>query len=281
MRVRFEHVSFAYGSTEALKDITCEFGSGRTVLVVGHNGSGKSTFLKLMNGILKPSNGEVYLGDTSTREKRVSELARRCALSFQNPDDQLFAQTVTKELRFGIDNIGGDGSLLGPVIEAFHLGEHLESNPYSLTYALRRLVAIAGSGAMNTPILALDEPTAGLSLREKKYLGNLVSLLKGRGKTIVIVTHDLNFLLPYADDVLMLRQGEVQFTGSRDDLFARADGRELMRRSGISYPVYARISSAVGSDGVRFSAEEIVDGLIKKRAGTTLRTNGQRQLEGA
>ncbi|HQT91084.1 MAG TPA: ABC transporter ATP-binding protein [Candidatus Kryptobacter bacterium] len=281
MKVKFDRVSFTYGSTEALKDVSCEFGSGRTVLVVGHNGSGKSTFLRLMNGILKPSNGEVRLGDTSTREKPVSELARRCALSFQNPDDQLFAQTVAKELRFGIDNIGGDGSLLGPVIEAFHLGEHLESNPYSLTYALRRLVAIAGSGAMNTPILALDEPTAGLSLREKNYLGNLISLLKGRGKTIVIVTHDLNFLLPYADDVLMLRRGEVQFTGSRDDLFARADGRKLMLRSGISYPVYARISSAVGSDGVRFTAEEIIDGLIKKRAGTTLRTNGQRQLEGA
>ncbi len=179
MKVKFDRVSFTYGSTEALKDISCEFGSGRTVLVVGHNGSGKSTFLRLMNGILKPSNGEVYLGDTSTREKPVSELARRCALSFQNPDNQLFAQTVAKELRFGIDNIGGDGSLLGPVIEAFHLGEHLESNPYSLTYALRRLVAIAGSGTMNTPILALDEPTAGLSLREKKYLGNLISLLKG------------------------------------------------------------------------------------------------------
>ncbi len=281
MRVKFERVSFAYGSTEALKEISCEFGSGRTVLVVGHNGSGKSTFLRLMNGILKPSNGDVHLGDTSTREKPVSELARRCALSFQNPDDQLFAQTVARELRFGIDNIGGDGSLLGPVIEAFHLGEHLESNPYSLTYAIRRLVAIAGSGAMNTPILALDEPTAGLSLREKKYLGNLISLLKGRGKTIVIVTHDLNFLLPYADDVLMLRSGEVQFTGRRDDLFARADARKDMLRSGISYPMYARISSAVGSDGVRFTAEEIIDGLIKKRAGTTLRTNGQRQLEGA
>jgi energy-coupling factor transporter ATP-binding protein EcfA2 len=281
MRVKFERVSFTYGSTEALKEVSCEFVSGKTVLVVGHNGSGKSTFLRLMNGILKPSNGEVYVGDTSTKEKAVSELARRCALSFQNPDDQLFAQTVGKELRFGIDNIGGDGSLLGPIIEAFHLGEHLESNPYALTYALRRLVAIAGSGAMDTPILALDEPTAGLSLREKNYLGNLISLLKGRGKTIAIVTHDLNFLLPYVDDVLMLRKGEVQFAGGRDDLFARADGRELMRRSGISYPVYARISSAVGSDEVRFSAEEIIDGLIKKRAGTTLRTNGQRQLEGA
>jgi energy-coupling factor transport system ATP-binding protein len=204
-----------------------------------------------------------------------------CALSFQNPDDQLFAPTVEKELRFGIDNIGGDGSLLDPIVETFHIREHLVSNPYSLTYALRRLVAIAGSAAMDTPVLALDEPTAGLSIREKQYLGNLISLLKERGKTTIIVTHDLNYLLPYADDLLMLSHGGVQFGGNRDDLFARKDARELMKKSGISYPVYARISSAVGVDKPSFDADEIIEGIIKKRAGATQRTNGQRQLEGA
>ncbi len=264
MRVKYEGVSFAYGSTEALRDITCEFGSGRTVLIVGHNGSGKSTFLRMMNGILKPAKGTVYLGDVPTKEKSTSELARRCALSFQNPDDQLFAQSVAKELRFGIDNIGADGSLLQPIIETFHLGEHLGSNPYSLTYALRRLVAIGGSSAMNTPVLALDEPTAGLSIREKEYLGGLISLLKKQGKTIVIVTHDLNFLLPYADDMLMLSHGMAQFCGRKEALFERGDGRELMRRSGIRYPVYARISAALGSDRVCFGPEEIIDLAAKK-----------------
>ncbi len=264
MSVKYENVFFAYGSTEALKNVSCEFNSGRTVLVVGQNGSGKSTFLRLMNGILKPSRGEVHLGDTSTKDRKTSELARLCALSFQNPDDQLFAQDVEKELRFGIDNIGADGSLLDPIVEAFHLGEHLKSNPYSLTYALRRLVAIAGSAAMDTPVLALDEPTAGLSIREKKFLGNLISLLKNRGKTIVIVTHDLNFLLPYADDLLMLSLGEVQFSGRRDDLFTRNDGRDLMKRSAVGYPICARISSAAGLNKVCFDAGAIVEEMTKK-----------------
>ncbi len=274
MRVTYNGVSFAYNSTYAVRNISCEMESGKMTLVVGHNGSGKSTFLKLMNGILKPSAGEVCLGDIATKERRTSELARQCALSFQNPDDQLFAPTVEKELRFGIDNIGGDGSLLGAVVEALHLGDYLESNPYSLTYALRRLVAIAGSAAMDTPILALDEPTAGLSLREKKYLRDLISLLQRQEKTIIIVTHDLEFLLPYADDLLMLSRGEIKFTGRRDDLFRKGDARELMRQSGISYPIYPRLSSAVGIGETCFDAVQIVESLMKKRAGATLRTNG-------
>ena len=281
MKVTYDHVSFAYQTTAALKDVSCEFESGRTALVVGHNGSGKSTFLKLMNGILKPASGHVHLGETETSGKQTSELARSCSLSFQNPDDQLFAPTVEKELRFGIENIGGDGSLLDPVVETFHLGDHLKSNPYSLTYAQRRLVAIAGSAAMDTPILALDEPTAGLSIREKRNLGDLILFLKGRGKTIIIVTHDLNQLLPYADDLLLLSHGAVQFNGRRDDLFGRKDARELMKRSGISFPVYARISTAIGLENPSFGADEIIEGLLKKRAGAAQRTNGQHQLEGA
>lgn len=281
MKVRYEHVSFAYRTDLALKDVSCEFGSGRTTLVVGHNGSGKSTFLKLMNGILKPTKGRVCLGETSTEGKQTAALSRLCALSFQNPDDQLFAQTVEKELRFGIENTGANGSLLSPVEELFHLGDHLKSNPYSLSYALRRLLAIASSAAMDTPILALDEPTAGLSTREKRFLAGLINFLREKGKTMVIVTHDLNFLLPFADELLILRQGEVQFTGGRDELFAGGEARELLIRSGVSYPVYPRISSAVGLEKEMFDAGEVIGSMEKKRAGATRRTNGQHQLEGA
>lgn len=281
MKVKYEHVSFAYSKAFALRDVSCEFGSGRTTLIVGHNGSGKSTFLKLMNGILKPTEGCVRLGDTSTEGKQTAKLARLCALSFQNPDDQLFAQTVEKELRFGIENTGADGSMLGPVEERLHLRDHLKSNPYSLTYALRRLIAIASSAAMDTPILTLDEPTAGLSMREKKFLADLISFLKEKGKTMAIVTHDLNFLLPFADDLLILRQGQVQFTGERDGLFRGDGARELLKRSGITYPVYPRISSAIGVGKAMFDAGEIVGSIEKKRAGATRRTNGQHQLEGA
>lgn len=281
MKVVYDNVSFAYRETPALKEISIEFKSGQTTLVVGHNGSGKSTFLKLMNAILKPSEGSVFLGDVNTAGKLPSDLARICSLSFQNPDDQLFAQTVEKELRFGLDNIGGDRSLLEPVTEILHLGEVLKSNPYSLTYAFRRLVAIGGAAAMGAPVLALDEPTAGLSIREKSYLGDLISLLNKRGTTIVIVTHDLNFLLPFADDVFMLSGGELHFSGSKSDLFCREDIRDLMKRCGIRYPEFARISAATGLENPFFNAGDIIEELIKKRAGTARRTNGQHQLEGA
>ncbi len=280
MKVKYENVSFNYNPTAALSNVSCEFDSGKTVVVAGHNGSGKSTFLKLMNGILKPTEGRVTLGEIGTEGKRTSELARLCALSFQNPDDQLFAQTVKKELRFGIDNIGGGDGLYDSIVDTFHLSEHLYSNPYALVYAMRRLVVIGATATMGTPILALDEPTAGLSIREKGYLGNLISFLKAKGTTVVIVTHDLNFLLPYSDEMLLLSHGEVQFSGGRDEFFTRKDARDVMRRSGIGYPMYARISSALDLGKTAFDAEEIVEGVGKKRAGTTRRTNGQHQLEG-
>ncbi len=281
MKVIYSRVGFSYPSTSALRNISCEFGSSRTTLVIGHNGSGKSTLLKLMNGILKTTAGEILLGDVSTAGRRTSDLARRCALSFQNPDDQLFAQTVEKELRFGVENTGGDLSLLKPVVDKLHLRDYLTLNPYSLTYAARRLVAIAGSATMDTPILALDEPTAGLSVREKDYLADLILFLKAKGKTLIIVTHDLNFLLPYTDDIVMLRHGEIRFAGMKEELFAGRGSRKLMQDCGVSYPAYVRLSSALGAERVMFDDVEVVGWIEKKRAGATRRTNGQHQLEGA
>lgn len=263
MRISYERVSFSYGSTEVLRNISFAVESGRTALVVGHNGSGKSTLMRLMIGLLKPSTGRILLGETDTVSKRTSELARLCALSFQNPDDQLFAPTVEKELRFGIDNVKNDGRLLDPVISSLSLGPHKESNPYSLTYALRRMVAIAGSAAMDTPILALDEPTAGLSVREKRYLADLIRLLKERGKTIIVVTHDLDFFLPYTDDIVMLSHGEMVFGGERDVLFGKEDARDLMSRCGISLPAYPRLSAAIGFDKAFFSCADILRSLRK------------------
>ncbi|MCL5267069.1 MAG: energy-coupling factor ABC transporter ATP-binding protein [Bacteroidetes bacterium] len=281
MKIVYDGVSFSYPSKTALKNVSCEISPGSVALVVGHNGSGKSTFLKLMNGILKPTQGDVRLEDVNTRDKRVSELARYCALSFQNPDDQLFASTVMKELRFGSENIMGDGSLVDAVSGILHLEDYLQMNPLSLTYALRRLVAIGGSMAMDTPILALDEPTSGLSQREKAYLGSLISHSKSLKKTVVIVTHDLNFLLPFADDILMLSHGEVRYFGGRDNLFDRNDVRQLMAGCGVRYPIYARMSATLGAGKYCYEGKELIDELIKRKAGAAQRTNGQHQLEGA
>ncbi len=265
MRIEFQQVTHSFGSTNALESISCRLASGRTTLLVGHNGSGKSTFLKLMNGILKPSSGRIWLGEVMTSEYRLSQIASMCALSFQNPDDQIFASNVEKEIRFGISNTGRDGSLFLPLVETLHLKDALSQNPFEMNYAMRRLVSIAGTAAMNTPIIAFDEPTAGLSMREKNYFGQLVSLLKELGKTIVIVTHDLDFMLQWADDLLMLSRGQIQYCGSRDAFFGSARARPVIRNCGLRIPNYLRLSRALGTAQPCFSASELVDGLIGKK----------------
>ncbi|MGC8594276.1 MAG: energy-coupling factor ABC transporter ATP-binding protein [Candidatus Kryptoniota bacterium] len=261
MRVAYENVTFSYGEYPALHRVSFEIESGSTTLIVGRNGSGKSTLLKLMNGILKPSHGKVIIGQTDTREKKVSELSRSCALCFQNPDDQLFADTVSKELNFGIKNIGTDGNLLDLVVTTLGLTPLLNSNPYSLSYAMRRLVAIGSVAAMNTPILALDEPTAGLSFKEKEKVSSLLQNLQNRGKTLFVVSHDLNFALPMCKNFLLLDRGTVGFFGNKDEFFSKNDIRRVMRSSGMTFPIYPRMAKALGLKRPAFTCNELLAAL--------------------
>lgn len=283
MKIKFDCVTYSYGITNALDDVSCELAPGTTTLLAGHNGSGKTTFLKLMNGILKPSAGEIWLGEMKTTDFRLSQLAAFCAMSFQNPDDQIFASVVSDEIRFGMENIGGDDSLLGATVRILHLDNVMNANPFELNYATRRMVAIASSVVMNTPVVVFDEPTAGLSLHEKGYLADLIAFLKERGKTIVIATHDLDFLLPWSDSVLMLSRGRIRYLGSRDALFSMRDARSIIRESGIRIPNYVRISKALDISKPCFNAGEIVEGLTsgKGEPAPPTKKDGQRQLEGA
>jgi energy-coupling factor transport system ATP-binding protein len=268
MRVAFDSVTFSYGEYPALKTVSFEIESGTTTLIVGRNGSGKSTILKLMNGILKPTAGRVVLGETDTRTKKVSELSRSYALCFQNPDDQLFADTVSRELTFGIDNIGTGRNLLDLVIDTLELRPILSSNPYSLSYAMRRLVAIGSVAAMDTPVLALDEPTAGLSFREKEKVALLLQKLKSRKKTLVIVSHDLNFALPICQKILLLSKGSILFFGNRGEFFSKEDIRQVMRASGMTFPIYPRMARALGLTQPAFTCNELLIGL---KAATTIK----------
>ncbi|HEY9167761.1 MAG TPA: ABC transporter ATP-binding protein [Candidatus Kryptonia bacterium] len=296
MKITFERVSYSYVNDQsdrglvagnrltetnspsasflALEDVSCVIEEATVSLLAGHNGSGKSTFLKLMNGILKPCGGTVILGDIPTADRKTSELARYCSLCFQNPDDQLFAATVEKEIRFGLENIKSNDSLYRSVLQILNLTELLKSNPFALTYAQKRIVAIAACVAMDTPIVALDEPTAGLSMREKENLKGLLEFLKSRGKTIVIVSHDLEFFLPIADDVVLLSKGRIRYAGGKNGLFGKGNSRVVFRESGVNYPVFRRIAEVLGLEEPSFDAKAIIDELSKKRAGTTLRTNG-------
>lgn len=246
-RVVFEDVRHVYdGGVEALSGIGLEMGSG-CVCLVGQNGAGKTTFVKHMNGLLEPSQGVVRIEGIDTREARVAELARHVGLSFQNPDDQLFHDTVDEEVRYGPKNLGFDDEReeesVERAIEWLDLDDVRERNPYDLGMPRRKRVAVASVLAMDTDTVVLDEPTGGQDAPGTALLGSAIERLVGAGKLVVVITHDVGFARRYAERVIALGQGEVLLDGTPREVFGRPDA---LAETDVDPPTVTRIGDRLG-----------------------------------
>jgi energy-coupling factor transporter ATP-binding protein EcfA2 len=264
LTIKTENLRHTYrGGVQALNGITLTIGDAECVLLLGQNGAGKSTFLKHLNGILKPTSGEVLIGQTNTKVHDLAYLAQFVALSFQNPDDQIFSSTVLEEVTFGPRNIGKEHSsgLANDALRMLGLEEEASSHPYDLHPTKRKLLSIASAIAMDTPIIAFDEPSAGFDLRQRRLLGEAIANLKERKKTIILVSHDLDYSIGYSDTLVLMDRGRVTFHGSRLELFSRPDLRSLLRASGLGPPVLWRMSGLLGFSGPASTIEEFSERL--------------------
>ncbi|MGA9364582.1 MAG: ABC transporter ATP-binding protein [Bacteroidota bacterium] len=246
------------GGIHALKGISLTIAGGKCVLLLGQNGAGKSTLLKHLNGILKPTSGEVLVGETSTRLHDVAFLAQFVALSFQNPDDQISSTSVVEEAMFGPRNLGKQNPeyLAREALRMFSLEEDASTHPYDLHPSKRKLLTIASAIAMDTPVVAFDEPTAGFDVTQRRLFGKALERLKERGKTVILVSHDLDYSLQYSDSVILMDHGSVTFHGGKADLLSRLELRTLLRTSGLGLPILCRMSKAVGLRTTPSSVEE-------------------------
>lgn len=246
-RVVLEDVRHVYeGGVEALSGVSLEMSSG-CVCLVGQNGAGKTTFVKHMNGLLEPSQGVVRIEGIDTREARVAELARHVGLSFQNPDDQLFHDTVDEEVRYGPENLGFDDEredeTVERAIERLDLENVRGRNPYDLGMPRRKRVAIASVLAMDTDTVVLDEPTGGQDAPGTALLGAAIERLVEAGKLVVVITHDVEFARQYADRVIALGQGEVLLDGTAREVFGRPD---VLAETDVDPPTVTRIGHELG-----------------------------------
>jgi cobalt/nickel transport system ATP-binding protein len=222
-----DHVTFAYpDGTIALRDLAVRFPRNRRVAILGANGSGKSTLFLTLNGILKPSQGRVFLGGQPVRYDRagLNDLRRRVGLVFQDPDSQLFAASVRQDISFGPVNLGLPDAEVRQRVAAAVADtqiEDLADRPtHLLSYGQKKRVAIAGVLAMNPDVIIADEPTAGLDPEATARLIQLLDRLHGMGRTIVISTHDVELALAWADEVLVLRRGELLAQGAPERVFS-------------------------------------------------------------
>ncbi len=213
--IEFENVSFKYDSkTEyVLNDITFKINKADFVAIVGKNGAGKTTLIKHFNGLLKPNEGIVRINGLDIVKEPISKMASIIGFSFQNPNHQLFAQNVIKELEFGPKNLKIEESVrdatIKSLIDIFQIEHLLERSPFELSGGERRLVSIASVLTMNQQILVLDEPTYGQDYRQKKQLGSFLKKLTKEGITVVVVSHDMDFILDFIPRAIVLSKGKV------------------------------------------------------------------------
>lgn len=235
--IRTETLSFSYdGSAQALTDINLELRDGEFLALLGANGCGKTTLLKQLNGLLKPSSGKVFLDDKELRLFKDEEIFRRIGMVFQDPNDQLFSASVEQDVAFGAVNLGLKSEEVArrtaealKLVEAF---EHSDKAIHTLSFGQKRRVAIAGVLAMQPETMLLDEPTSGLDPRGASLIMRLLRKLnRENGITMIMATHDVELVPLFSDRVVIMSKGQIIDEGPPGKVFANNDGiREVQLR---------------------------------------------------
>jgi energy-coupling factor transport system ATP-binding protein len=222
---------------EALRGIDVAIHAQEFVAIMGQNGSGKTTFVKHLNGLLKPTKGKVYVKGENSTKKRVSELARDVGYVFQNPDHQIFCETVEAEVSFGPNNLGLEEAhvkrRVQEALAAVGLLEYRDVNPKQLSKGQRQRLAVASVLSMNPSILIVDEPTTGQDYRDSIEMLNLVKRLNDDGCTILFITHDMQLIAKYAQRVIVFHDGKILLHKSTREAFSET---EILKQTFLSPP---------------------------------------------
>jgi len=218
--------TYAEGSVRAVDGVDLRIGSGERVALVGQNGSGKSTLARHLNGLLRPTDGRVLLDGVDARTRTVAQLARAVAVCFQDPDRQIFAGSVGKEVAFGPRNLGMPADVqraaVTEALDAVGLAAETSTNPYDLGYSRRKLLTIASVLAMRTPVVVLDEPTTGQDARGMDRVATIVARLAADGRTVIAISHDMRFVAEHFERVIVMRAGKVVLDGPPVAVFGSA-----------------------------------------------------------
>ena len=236
--ISLDHVSYQYerggNASKALDDVTFDIERGSFIGLIGRNGSGKTTLAKHLNGLIRPTQGTVTVDGLDASKHSVGEMAAHVGFVFQNPDHQIFCSTTKEEIAFGPTALGPDGATVfkrvDEMLTLFDLHRYEDVSPATLGYGERRAVALSSVLAMRTPILVLDEPTAGLDHRlAARFLGT-IEKLNQRGVTIVMISHDMRAVYRYCTHVLELEDGKVVQYGPIDRSEAAQKQSRIIRK---------------------------------------------------
>ncbi len=233
---------------EALKGVDLEIHQGEIIAIVGQNGSGKTTLVKHFNGLLMPTEGTVEVEGELTTEQGVFELGKKVGYVFQNPDHQIFSETVFDEVSYTLRLREMDDETIkervAEALEAVDLSGMEDEDPFSMTKSGRQRVAVASVLAAKPDVLILDEPTTGLDYLEQRSMMNLVRELNARGSTVIFVTHHMWVVSEYADRVFVIKDGQVILEGTTREVFSE---EEILREAYLRPPQIVSFSNRLGN----------------------------------
>jgi energy-coupling factor transport system ATP-binding protein len=248
MNIKIKDLHFTYpAGVEALRGISLDIDSGEQVAIIGQNGAGKTTLVKHFNGLLLPTDGQILIDGWDTIKHSVAKLAARVGYVFQNPDEQLFSKNVGMEVAFGPRNLGFSGEqvqrLVKDALAMTELSDKTETNPYDLSPTWRKMVALASVIAMDTPIVIFDEPTTGQDALNISRIAQAIKALRERGRTVITITHDIDFCAENFERVIAMAHGKVLLDGKTNDVLSQD---EILARTYVDPPQLTRLAKRLG-----------------------------------
>lgn len=244
-------VNYTYpNGSLAADDISLHIKSGENAAVIGKNGAGKTTLAKMLNGLLKPQQGDVFIGNRNTKDYTTAQISKLAGYVFQNPDEQIFHATVEKEVAFAPKRMKlKKEDIIRRTQEALKrtkLEECREENPYNLPLSLRKFVTIAAVLAMEPDIYIFDEPTAGQDMEGNRKLTEILRYLHSKGKTVITITHDMEFVAENCKKIIVMANNKIIRTGTTEVIFR---DMEVMKEANLKPPSVSRICTQLGFPG--------------------------------
>ena len=263
-KIIVNNLNFSYKKgEEILKNINLDFDSTSTA-IVGQNGAGKTTFVKLLKGLLKPCSGDIFIHNMNTKEITVAELSKHIGLVFQNPNDQIFKNKIIDEVMFGPLNIGlsKDKAMENSIsaLEMVGLENRLSDNPYDLGLSDRKLISIASIIAMNTDIIILDEPTIAQDYKGREKIKQIIEKLKEQRKLVITIIHDMDFVAECFERTIVFNKGQVLLDGSTREVFSK---EEIINKAYLETPHITQLCKKLGYNHTFLTVEEFIEAYKK------------------
>ncbi|MCK5626621.1 ATP-binding cassette domain-containing protein [Candidatus Bathyarchaeota archaeon] len=237
--------------TEALKGVNLKIHKGDFLGLIGRNGSGKTTLAKIIKGLYSPTKGKVLVSGTDLFKKTGIDRAKTVGYVFQNPDDQIFSKTIRDEIGYGLKFLklskDAEDKLINKAATTMELQDHLDKNPFDVSQGLRQRVAIASVLIFEPEIFIIDEPTTGQDFARSKIIMDMVRTLHEIGKTIIIVTHDMELIAEYAKRLIVMKSGKMLLDGSTRNVFSQP---KMLQESSIKPPQITSLGQALSKYSV-------------------------------